>query len=104
MFARILELGPTERGARQTGKRNVEYLFTLEFGGQHVELIEKVPALKSPLRGDTVPVLMNRGGALRIDWDRVPDLAERALASAAAAKAGDAAGAAAALGFTLRDS
>jgi hypothetical protein len=50
--AKILELGPTAKGARQTEKRDVDY---------------------------------------------------RARASAAAARAGDAASAAEALGFTLRD-
>ena len=40
---------------------------------------------------------------LRIDWDAAPDLAARARASAAAAQRGDAAGAAEALGFTVRE-
>ena len=39
------------------------------------------------------------GERLRIEWDEVPDIADRARASAAAAQAGDAAGAAAALGL-----
>src|SRR5689334_7808746 len=100
--AKVLELGPTERGARQTEKRTVEYRFRLESPlGVH-EHVETVPAAKSPLRGDVVPVIAT-GDTLRIDWSGVPDLAERSLASAAAAQNGDAAGAAAALGFTLRD-
>jgi hypothetical protein len=103
MFARILELGPTEKGARQTRKRDVEYRFVLELDGRRLEHVEKLPAAKTPLRGDSVPVKGTRKG-LRIDWNHVPDLADRALASAAAARDGDAAGAAAALGFTLRDS
>jgi hypothetical protein len=35
----------------------------------------------------------------RLEWDEVPDIADRARASAAAARDGDAA----ALGFTVRD-
>src|SRR5215218_7480904 len=99
--ARVVELGPTEKGARQTDRRDVEYRFRLELAGSVVEHVERMPALKSPVLGDTVPVLVS-GDRLRIVWDDVPDLADRARASAAATQAGDAAGAAAALGFTLR--
>ena len=101
--AQVLELGPTPKGARQTEKRDVEYRFLLDFGGgAQREHVETMPALKAPLRGDTVPVLIG-GTKLRIDWDNVPDIADRARASAAASQAGDPAAAAAALGFTLRD-
>jgi len=100
--AKVLELGPTERGARQTGKRDVEYRFVLEVGGRRVEHDEQLPALKAPLIGDLLPVTVG-GDRLRIEWSEVPDIADRARASAAAARDGDAAGAAAALGFTLRD-
>src|SRR4051794_24991882 len=100
--AKVLELGPTPRGARQTGKRDVEYRFRLESPlGVH-EHIETVPAAKAPLLGDVLPVIVT-GDTLRIDWSGAPDIADRARASAAAASNGDAAGAAAALGFTLRD-
>jgi hypothetical protein len=100
--AKVLELGPTAKGARHTEQRDVEYRFVLEVSGRTVEHVEKLPALKAPLVGDVLPVTVG-ADELRIDWDEVPDLADRARASAAAAQAGDAAGAAAALGFTLRD-
>ena len=100
--AKVLELGPTAKGARQTEKRDVEYRFKLEVSGRVVEHVEELPALKAPLVGDMVPVTVG-AERLRIEWDEVPDIADRARASAAAAQAGDAAGAAAALGFTLRD-
>jgi hypothetical protein len=100
--ARVLELGPTARGARQTAKRDVEHRFVLEIDGRRVEHVEPVPALKAPLLGDVLPVTVG-GDRVRIEWAEVPDIADRARASAAAARDGDAAGAAAALGFTLRD-
>src|SRR5689334_18420173 len=100
--ARVVEMGPTEKGARQTDRRDVEYRFKLDLDGTLVEHVERVRALKSPLLGDVVLVRVS-GDRLRIVWDGVPDIADRARASAAAAQAGDAAGAAAALGFTLRD-
>jgi hypothetical protein len=100
--ARVVELGPTEKGARQTGRRDVEYRFKLDLDGALVDHVERMPAAKAPLLGDVVPVLVT-GERVRIAWDDVPDIADRARASAAAAQAGDSAGAAAALGFTLRD-
>jgi hypothetical protein len=108
--AKVLELGPTAKGARQTEKRNVDYRFRLEItvpGGAPymVEHVEQMPVEKAPLLGDVIPVTVSASDPkeLRIDWDSVPDIADRARASAAAARAGDAAGAAEALGFTLRD-
>jgi hypothetical protein len=100
--AKVLELGPTAKGARQTAKRDVEYRFLLDVDGRRVEHVEPLPALKAPLAGDVLPVTVG-SERLRIEWAEVPDIADRARASAAAAQAGDAAGAAAALGFTLRD-
>jgi hypothetical protein len=100
--AKVLELGPTAKGARQTETRDVEYRFKLEVSGRTVEHIEQMPALKAPLVGDVLPVTVG-ADRLRIEWDEVPGIADRARASAAAARAGDAAGAAEALGFTLRD-
>ena len=100
--AKVLELGPTAKGARQSEKRDVEYRFVLEIDGRRVEHVEQVPALKAPLLGDVLPVTVG-GDRVRIEWAEVPGIADRARASAAAAQAGDAAGAAAALGFTLRD-
>jgi hypothetical protein len=100
--AKVVELAPTAKGARQTEKRDVEYRFVLELDGRSVEHVEHMPALKAPLVGDLLPVTVG-ARQLRIEWGEVPDIADRARASAAAAQAGDAAGAAAALGFTLRD-
>jgi hypothetical protein len=100
--AKVLELGPTDKGARQTEKRDLEYRFVLEVSGRTVEHVEKMPALKAPLVGDVLPVTVG-AEELRIEWDEVPDIADRARASAAAAQVGDAAAAAAALGFSLRD-
>jgi hypothetical protein len=99
--ARVFEMGPTAKGARQTEKRDVDYRFKLEVAGKVVEHVEKMPALKAPFVGDTLPVIVEP--RLRIVWDEVPNIADRARTSAAAAQAGDAAGAAAALGLTLRD-
>ena len=100
--AKVLELGPTAKGARQPEKRDVEYRFVLEIDGRRVEHVEQMPALKAPLLGDVLPVTVG-GDRVRIEWAEVPDIADRARASAAAAQAGDTAGAAEALGFTLRD-
>ncbi len=109
--AKVLSLGPTAKGARQTEKRNVEYEFSLEvrmagkpaYGVINHE--EQVVQTKTPLLGDVIPVIVSGSdpNRLRIDWDAIPDVAQRGLASAAAAQRGDAAGAAEALGFTLRD-
>ena len=100
--AKVLELGPTERAARQTETRDVEYRFVLEVDGRRVEHVEQLPALKAPLIGDVLPVTVG-SERLRIEWGEVPEIADRARASAAAARAGDSAAAAAALGFTPRD-
>ncbi len=108
--AQVLEMGPSARGARQTSKLDVEYRFGLKVSvpGQDdyvVEHTETVPHAKSPALGNVVPVSVSAKDRkkLQIVWSGVPDLADRARASAAAAQRGDAAGAAEALGFTLRD-
>jgi len=108
--ARVLEMAPTAGAARKTGKLDVEYRLRLEVsapGRSRYELDheEQVPHAKTPLRGDTVPVIVSQAdpSRLRIDWDAAPDLAARAMAAAAAANQGDATGAAEALGFTRRD-
>ena len=108
--ARVLEMGPTAAAARQTNKLDVEYRFRLEVTPAgcipyEVEHEEKVPHAKMPIRGDVLAVELSRTDRerLRIDWDAAPDLAARARASAAAAQRGDAAGAAKALGFTVRE-
>src|SRR4051812_32701766 len=108
--ARILEMAPTPKGARRTGARNVEYRFILAVTGDDggsfdAEHVCKVPALKMPLPNDTLPVDVDAGArrVKRIRFDEMPDIAERALASAQAAQAGDNAAAARALGYELRD-
>jgi hypothetical protein len=108
--AKVLALAPTAKAARQTEKRNLDYRFKLEvtIGGgapYEVDHVEQVPQAKTPILGLALPVIVSASepARLRIDWDAVPDTADRALASAAAAQRGDATGAAEALGFTLRD-
>jgi hypothetical protein len=103
--AKVLAMGPTPKGARQTGKLDVEYRFTLAVQGREVEHTTVVPHDRMPLLGGTVPVLVSRTEPerLTIVFDRIPSLAERSRASAAAAQEGDSAGAAQALGFELRD-
>jgi hypothetical protein len=102
--AKVVAMGPTPKGARQTGKLNVEYEFTLELdGGRQAQHTCVVPHDRMPLLGDTLPVRLAEGDVKEIDFERMPSLAERAMASAAAAQRGDQAGAARALGFTPRD-
>ena len=108
--AKLLELAPTPKGARQTGRLDVEFRLRLAVtvpahAPYETELTDTVPHAKVPLLGDRLPVTVSAGDPqrLRIDWDAAPDLAERARASAGAAQRGDAAGAAEALGFKLRD-
>ena len=108
--ARIVQMEPTEAALRRTGALDVEHRLHLCVDapdGTRFEshLVVKVPHAKTPLVGDTVPVEIDPEARTveRILFDEMPDLADRARASAAAAQAGDAAGVAAALGFTLRD-
>ena len=108
--AELLGITPTERGARQTGKLDVEQSLRLRVAlpdGLQIESehVCTVPHAKSPIVGDQLPVEVDEesGAVLRINFDEMPDLADRARASAAAAQAGDDAGAAAALGFKLSD-
>ena len=107
--ARVLEMGPTAKGARQTGRLDVECRFRLEVtvpGRPPYELEheERVPHAKSPVLGDALRVTVSQAdpSRLRIDWDAAPDIADRARAAAAAAKQGDAAAAAEAFGFKPR--
>jgi hypothetical protein len=95
-------MGPTAKGARQTGKLNVEYEFTLSVDGRQVQHTCVVPHDRMPLLGDTIPVGMAGDEVGKIDFDRMPSLADRARASAAAAQKGDQDAAARALGFTPR--
>ena len=103
--ARVIAMGPTAKGARQTGKLDVEYEFTLDVGGRETKHTCTVPHDRMPLLGDSLPVLVSESepDRLSIDFDRVPSIADRARASAEAAQKGDAEGAARALGFEPRD-
>ena len=103
--AEVLAMGPTPKGARQTGKLDVEYEFTLGVQGREVTHTCVVPHDRMPLLGDSLPVLVSASepDRLTIDFDRVPSLADRARASAAAAQRGDQEGAARALGFEPRE-
>ena len=106
--AQILEMAPTPKGVRQTGKLDVEYRFrlavtTTEGSRFEAEHVCNVPHAKMPLPNDTLPVEIDEQQVLRVVWKETPDIAERARQSAAAAQRGDDAGAAQALGFQLRD-
>jgi hypothetical protein len=108
--ARVISLAATRKGAMQTGKRDAEMELELEVSAPGVALttirhVDTVPHEKSPLVGDTlnVTVAASDPSKLHIDWDAAPDLAARAIASAAAARRGDADGAADALGYTLKE-
>src|SRR4051812_37037803 len=108
--AQIVGMEITERGARQTGRVDVEQRLQLAVAVPDGSSFDSdytchVPQVKTPLVGDTIPVEIDaeRQSVLKVLFDEMPDLAERSRASAAAAHAGDSAGAAAALGFTLRD-
>jgi hypothetical protein len=110
--AKVLAMGPTARAARQTGKLDVEYAFTLAVQAsvaagpaREVELTCVVPHERMPLVGQAVPIRASAAEPTRveIDFDRVPSLAERATASARAAQEGDPGAAARALGFTPRE-
>jgi hypothetical protein len=108
--AAVVEMGPTAKAARQEGKRNVDYEFRLRVtvpgrAPYEVSHTERVPWDRTPLIGTTIPVTVSASDPerLQIEWDRAPNLVDAARASADAAKRGDAAGAAEALGFELRD-
>jgi hypothetical protein len=107
--ATLLWLAPTAK-ARMDGKRNVPYVLRLRVmpaTGDAYELEHEtvVPHDRTPLNGDTLQVRISPHDPTRIeiDWDAQPKLADRALASADAARRGDAAGAAESLGFTPVD-
>jgi len=108
--AEVVAMAPTAKAARQEGKRDVEYDLRLRVelpdgGTAEVDHATRVPALKLPTIGQRLPVTVSPEDPtrLRIEWDDTPDVTDRAHASAEAAQRGDAAGAAEALGFTLRD-
>jgi hypothetical protein len=107
--ARLLGVAPTASGAQHTGARDVEHELRLAVSMPDGTTFEtahvcKVPYAKSPIVGDSLPVEVDpeQRAVTRVLFGETPDLADRARASAAAAQAGDSAGAAEALGFKLR--
>jgi hypothetical protein len=108
--ATLLWLAPTNKAARMEGKRNVPYVLRLRVMPPDTDAYELehetvVPHDRLPMNGDTLQVRISPHDPTRIeiDWNAQPKLADRALASADAARRGDAAGAAEALGFTPVD-
>lgn len=108
--ARVLAVGPTPKGAKQAGRRDIECLLRMEVAaaGQAAYVVEhtdEVPHAKMPLIGDTLEVTVSASDPqrLRIDWDAAPDLAARSMRAGAEVARGDVDGALDALGFTLRD-
>lgn len=108
--AEILSMAPTAKSARQAGKLDVDYLFRLRVTAPGLAAYEadhecRVPHERMPVTGHLVPVTVSAADPerLRIEFDRIPRIADRAMASAHAARRGDVAGAAEALGFELRD-
>ncbi|HLM50275.1 MAG TPA: hypothetical protein VK279_06990 [Solirubrobacteraceae bacterium] len=108
--ARVVMVAPTARGAAQTGRRNVEFDVRLEValaGRAPYDAIatQRVPHDRVPLIGDEVAVSVaaDDPADVRVDFDSVRSLTERARAAAAAGADGDGAAAARALGFRPRD-
>ena len=107
--AELLELAPTARGGRETGRRDVQQSLKLLVelpgaGPVRVTLVTRLPRDRTPLVGDRVPVEVDLAPRKIVSalWDEMPSLAARSLASAEAARNGDSAGAASAFGFELR--
>lgn len=111
--AEILAMATTRRGARETGRRDGELVLELRLwldgvGRGPAPVLThacRVPWDKTPRLGQRVPIVLPDGDTarLRVVWDRVPSLTASALAAGDAARRGDAAGAASALGFSLRE-
>jgi hypothetical protein len=104
---RVLAVGPTAKGAKQTGKHDIECLLRLEVTvpGQAAHLVEhtdEVPHAKMPLIGDQLAVTVSASDPerVRIDWAAAPDLAARSMRAAAEVARGDVDGAIDALGFS----
>ena len=100
--AKVLELGPTAKGARQTRSATSSTGSCSRSTARRVEHVEEMPALKAPLLGDVLPVTV--GGDRAADRvGRGPGHRGPGAGFGRRRAGGDAAGAAAALGFTLRD-
>jgi hypothetical protein len=68
---RVVEMEPTAKAARQTGKLDVEYRFRLQvtLPGRppyDVEHEEQVPHAKMPVRGDVLPVTVSQAEPARL--------------------------------------
>jgi hypothetical protein len=107
--AELLEIAPTARGYRETGRRDVQQSLKLLVAlpgsaPARVTLVTRVPWDRTPLVGYSIPVTVDvaHRKLVRVLWAEMPSLTARSLASAEAARSGDATGAARVLGFELR--
>jgi hypothetical protein len=97
--AEVLAVELTKKGMRQTERRDSEFELRLRVDGREVRHKCHVPYDKVPRVGETLPVRVTDKG-VRVEWDAVTGLTERARAAAAT---DDPAEKARALGFELRD-
>jgi hypothetical protein len=103
-------IAATARGSREVGRRNVEQSLEMlvDLPGTdsvRMSVVARVPWDRTPLVGDRIPIDVNvaQRKVVGVIWDEMPSLTARSLMSAEAARNGDTAGAASALGFQLRD-
>jgi hypothetical protein len=106
--AELLAISATARGYRETGRRNVEQSLELLVdlpgtGPVRMNLVARVPWDRTPLVGDRIPIDVAQRKVVGVIWDEMPSLTARSLASAQAARNGDAPATARALGFELAD-
>lgn len=102
--AEVLSLHLTERGRKQTARRDSEHEILIRIlpGGQQLTHTCNVPWDRIPRVGQRLPVELC-GDRVTICWDDVPSLVDASRAAAAAALRGDNDAAANALGFKLRE-
>ncbi len=105
--ARVLAL--ELKSWRQTERRGQVYALSLEVSvpGQkqfRAEVSSAIPYDRVPRVGQVLPVTVSASDSAKVavDWKSAPSITDMARAASAAAQAGDSAGAAAALRFTLR--
>jgi hypothetical protein len=103
-------MAPTAKAARRPGKLDVECEFRLSVetpsrSPYDVAVVQTVPHDKLVAPGHVVPVAVSASddNDVVIVFDELPDAADRAKAAASAAKTGDVAEVAKALGFELAD-
>jgi hypothetical protein len=106
----LLAIAATARGSREVGRRNVELSLELlvDLPGTdsvRMNLVARVPWDRTPLVGDRIPIDVDAAQrkVVGVIWDEMPSLTARSRMSAEAARNGDTAGAASALGFQLQD-